>query len=1119
MKKIITLFLFSASLALAGNINHDLTVKVNPQKHYIEAEDMITIPAAQNTQPLTFLLNSNLKVESGKKGVSIKLLQKNSKASDVGMDQEEYESESDIAVNKYEIVFDKPVKGDITVTLKYKGEIYYPIKQLGEEYARGFSVTPGTIEDRGVYLAGSTYWVPWFNDNLYSFNLTTIMPDGWDVVSQGKRSVHKKKDGKQLTKWESAELMEEVYLIGAQFHEYNYSAGAVQVMAFLRTADEGLANKYLEVTAQYLEMYRKLIGPYPFWKFALVENFWATGYGMPSFTLLGEQIIRFPFILHSSYPHELLHNWWGNSAYVDFKTGNWCEGTTVYMADHLIKEQRGQGDDYRRSTLQKYTDYVNPKNDFPLSKFRSRYNASSEAIGYGKSMMMWDMLREKTGDEAFVKGFQKFYRDYKYKRASFYDIQKSFETVTGQNLTQFFKQWVTRTGAPDIALSDWSVKEKNGVYKLNIRLQQKQKEDVFVLDVPLALFFKNKTEVKKIVMNQREQSYEFTFPEQPLKLEIDPQFHLFRHLNFNEIPPALSKIYGAENITVVLARENNESYKKLAEIWKKDPTKKVTIVYDDEVNKLPQNNAVWILGKNNKLLALVKEGLKDYDAEIGIDKVRFEKTTVPFTNNSILIVTRHPQNPATVMVWLTVANDAAVNGLARKLPHYGKYSYLAFEGDEPANIAKGQWPAVNSPLTAQLSKTEKSSQQLPKRKALATLAPVFSAERMMQHIKYLASDELQGRGLGTPGIEKASQYIAEQFKKIGLEPGGDNGGYFQIWQDVVNKKSDKGDLKNIIGIIPGTNPEMAGQSVVVCAHYDHLGLGWPDVHKGDKGKIHPGADDNASGIAVMLELAQNLAKTMKPQRTVIFIAFSGEENGLRGSKYYLDHTKKYPANKIIGALNLDTVGRLFGNKLLVLNTSSAREWKFIFMGAGYVTGVNAEMVTQDLDASDQRSFIEKGIPAVQFFSGAHRDYHRPGDTADKIDAAGLVKVASFVREGILYLAEREEPLSFQGKAALPKGHPSMKKMGHGVRSVTTGSMPDFGYNGKGVRLADVPKDSPAAKAGLQKGDVIIAMGKTKIKDLRDYASVLKQHKPGDILEVTYKRDDKEKKAKIKLMER
>ncbi len=124
-------------------------------------------------------------------------------------------------------------------------------------------------------------------------------------------------------------------------------------MAFLRKPDQALADRYLDATAQYLEMYRGLLGPYPYSKFALVENFWETGYGMPSFTLLGEQIIRFPFILHSSYPHELLHNWWGNGVFVDLAGGNWCEGLTAYLADHLIAEQRGQGADHRRAILQK----------------------------------------------------------------------------------------------------------------------------------------------------------------------------------------------------------------------------------------------------------------------------------------------------------------------------------------------------------------------------------------------------------------------------------------------------------------------------------------------------------------------------------------------------------------------------------------------------------------------------------------------------------------------------------------------------------------------------------------------------------------------------------------------
>jgi len=364
-------------------------------------------------------------------------------------------------------------------------------------------------------------------------------------------------------------------------------------------------------------------------------------------------------------------------------------------------------------------------------------------------------------------------------------------------------------------------------------------------------------------------------------------------------------------------------------------------------------------------------------------------------------------------------------------------------------------------------------------------------------------------------LDEAADYIAEQFKKAGLQPGADDGSYFQVWEDVVDANGTKAPVKNVIAIIPGTNKDMAGESVVVSAHYDHLGLGWPDVRKGNEGKIHFGADDNASGVAVMMELASLLGKTLKPQRTIVFVAFTLEENGLVGSKYYVKNSKRFPVKKVIGNLNLDTIGRLGENKLLVLNTSSAREWRFIFMGAGYVTGVDAEMVTQELDASDQMSFIKAGVPGVQFFSGANHDYHRPSDTIDKIDAAGMVKVATFVCESILYLAERKEPLSFKG---IQKSATKMPKQ-QGTRSATTGSMPDFTYSGTGVKIGALSPDSPAAKAGLQKGDVIVKLGEFNVTNLRDYSTALKNFSPDDKVKLIYKRNDIEHKTEITLIAR
>jgi hypothetical protein len=186
-----------------------------------------------------------------------------------------------------------------------------------------------------------------------------------------------------------------------------------------------------------------------------------------------------------------------------------------------------------------------------------------------------------------------------------------------------------------------------------------------------------------------------------------------------------------------------------------------------------------------------------------------------------------------------------------------------FEGDEPTNVAKGEWPVLDSPLAYSFSNSAKGTVTgLPQRKALAVLEPIFSSERLKKSVDYLASEELAGRAPGSPGIEKAAKFIEDGFKSAGLLPGGDDSTYFQSWREVVDSAGNKAIVRNIIGIIPGTNPKLAGESVLITAHYDHLGKGWPTVHTGDEGKIHYGADDNASGVAVLLELAQTLGKSL-----------------------------------------------------------------------------------------------------------------------------------------------------------------------------------------------------------------------------------------------------------------
>lgn len=1123
---VLCLLLVISSVSAEEYIHHELEVTIDPATNSLKVTDQIRLPSDRFNDDIYFILHGNLNVTAQTSGVNIQLIEDKIDHNMFMIPENNFKPPEEIPYKVYRISGVAINEISREFVLSYKGEINHPIKNISKEYARGFSETPGIISDQGIYLGGSTYWLPWFNDGLTTFNMTVIAPQDWRVVSQGKRASEEKSDKSYQIRWESPEPMDEVYLIAARFTEYQKKIGKVNVLAYLRTPDESMANKYLETTSQYLEMYRQLIGPYPYTKFALIENFWETGYGMPSFTLLGEKVIRFPFILHSSYPHELLHNWWGNSVFVDYDTGNWCEGLTVYLADHLIKEQRGQGVEYRRGSLQAYTDYVNEENEFPLREFLSRYDAPSSSIGYSKSMMIFNMLRQQVGDDIFVKAIQTFYRDNKFKRAGFQDIRHAFESVSGQNFESFFSQWIDRTGAPVIRIEDPKVEKKGDSYLIGFRLTQNQKGDPYHLKIPVAVYLEGEPEAKFEILSldKNQDTYSLSYTKRPLGLDVDPQFDVFRRLDRNEIPPALSQVFGAEELTIVLpANESGDklaAYQKLAESWSQSEREKITITTDEQLDNLPPNQAVWIFGGENKFKKTVVENLSGYDISIDQTAYRIGKSAVTSSKNSIILSTRHPQNPEYVITWLQADNAAAIPGLGRKLPHYSKYSYLAFEGEEPTNILKGQWPAVNSPMSTTFTyedlKTEAISKgHLPKRPALAMLAPVFLEEQMLSHVKYLAGEKLQGRGIGSMELDQAADYIAAEFKKAGLRPGGDQKGYFQIWEERVGRNGQVKSLKNVIGILPGKKQEWADQSVVICAHYDHLGLGWPDVREGNEGKIHYGADDNASGVSILIELAKLLGESLVPDRTIIFIAFTAEESGLIGSKYYVKNYKKFPAQKIIGAINLDTVGRLGANKLLVLSNSSASEWKHIAMGIGFVTGIPYELVAQDLDASDQVSFIKAGIPAIQLFSGPHSDYHRPSDTVDKIDPAGMVKIATFTREAIVYLAERENPMTFTGStqvAQKPAGPPGGKKVGTGV-------MPDFAFQGKGVKAGAVSPDSPAAKAGVQKGDVIIQLGEEKIVDLRGYSNALKSYKPGDTTTIVYIRDGKEIQNEITLQAR
>jgi hypothetical protein len=567
-----------------------------------------------------------------------------------------------------------------------------------------------------------------------------------------------------------------------------------------------------------------------------------------------------------------------------------------------------------------------------------------------------------------------------------------------------------------------------------------------------------------------------------------------------------------------------QAYQQLAQAWQQASPGQLDVRWDDDVTILPADRAVWVWGWENRWRSQVAAATAEYAVTVSAEGVQIADTALWRAEHAVVLTARHPLNAQHTLAWIATDNPAALPGLGRKLPHYGKYSYLAFAGDEPTNVTKGQWAVIDSPMSVLLPQTDDHTVSvapaaMAPRQALASLPPVFSAERMQQVVQTLASVEMRGRGFGTPELDHAADFLAAQFRAAGLQPAGDQeGSYFQNWSAYGGVPEREVRLKNVVGFLPGTKSEWATQSVVLGAHYDHLGLGWPDAHQENVGKIHPGADDNASGVAVLLELAHVLGKTWRPERPVVFVAFAGEEAGRLGSQHYVVHTRRFPVTQSLGMLNLDSVGRLGHNKLFVLGTASAYEWPHIFRGVSYMTGVPVEFVADEQGGSDQRSFLDVGVPAVQLFSGVHRDYHRPTDTPDKIDAAGLVKVATVTRETIVYLAGRATPLS--AAPGTQRGMaPARPEAAGGSRRVSLGTLPDFTYEGEGYKISDVTPGSPAAQAGLQAGDVIVRLGTTAIVNLRAFANALKALQPGENIPLTFRRDMTEHTVHIQVVSR
>lgn len=369
---------------------------------------------------------------------------------------------------------------------------------------------------------------------------------------------------------------------------------------------------------------------------------------------------------------------------------------------------------------------------------------------------------------------------------------------------------------------------------------------------------------------------------------------------------------------------------------------------------------------------------------------------------------------------------------------------------------------------------------------LAAVPPITVPE-LQEHVEYLADPAREGRGLGTAGIDSAGAYIARWFEAYGLRPGGPDGGYFQPFE--AKLKAGEVEIRNVVAILPG-GENLPRPYIVLGAHYDHLGYGGEGRASEREGTVHPGADDNASGVAALMELAERFASGPALERTLVFVAFTGEERGLLGSAYFVDHAT-YPLEKTLLMLNLDAVGRPDPGEATLFGTETAAEFDSL------LEEVNVEKLTLKrgdggLGPSDHTSFLLKGIPALHFFGAAHLDYHRPTDTPEKLNYAGLRDIASLVARLVETAARTPAPLEFREPPPQATRVPA-----HGGKDVYLGIIPDFGGSERGMALRGVRRGSPAEHAGLREADVILRIEDSTIGGIEDLFHALQAHDPGD----------------------
>jgi hypothetical protein len=430
---------------------------------------------------------------------------------------------------------------------------------------------------------------------------------------------------------------------------------AIRIRTYFHRDLANLTEIYLRDSARYLKRYQTEIGPYPYRDFHVISAPIPVGLGFPNLTYMGRRILPLPFIRNRSLSHEVLHNWWGNGITVDYRTGNWAEGLTTYMADYALAAEQ-DADGGQRMRLGWLRDYaaLPADRDGPVTQFTAKHDAAAQVIGYNKVAFIFHMLRRELGDVTFAKALRQFWQQRQGSRAGWMDLRRVFESASGRELGWFFDQWLDRAGAPRLNLSHARTEARTNGKGYRLHLTIRQDPPAYRLTIPVVVETKAGLRHERIITDGVETVASLDMDAQPLGLNIDPAYDLFRRLLPGETPPILRDVTLASNVVTIIATDNKAMSEVARQLAKR--------LLDTPVRVQPVGSAT--LGAAPLLIIGATPEVEAFLARHGLPGIPYRLANRG--TSRVWTATWRDDHPVLVV---TADNSQALQDLLRPLPH------------------------------------------------------------------------------------------------------------------------------------------------------------------------------------------------------------------------------------------------------------------------------------------------------------------------------------------------------------------------------------------------------------------------------------------------------------------